>query len=127
NTWGAALSLDFIYVATDNGLHTFGLTPDEGQSFDSTIAQSIDVGTAAPIIADDGTLYVSNPTGLLVAYSPGPATAHALVIPGVAWQTPGDQATILSAPGQTLKVSVAGQGGSAFNGTVTFTSNRNGI
>src|SRR5439155_19294809 len=47
-------------------------------------------------------------------------------MPTVNWQTPSDGATILSAPGNLLQVAVDGQAGTAFDGTVTFTSDIDG-
>ncbi len=123
----AAVSLDFVYVATTSGLYTFGLTRDQGVAFDSSPS-----GVNAPglAIAEDSTIYFSSGTtfqsGKLFAYSPTGTLARALAIPAVTWQTPADGATITSAPGKALTVAVTGAGGGAFNGTVTFTSDIDG-
>lgn len=127
---GAALSLDFVYVATTNGLHTFGITPEQGFVF--TPVQPANPAAAYIALGKDGTLYVSAhnrnspPDAALVAYSTTGTIARAIAFPAVTWQAPADGATITSAPGKALTAAVSGPGGGPFDGTVTFTSNLDG-
>lgn len=120
---GAALSLDFLYVATDAGLYSF--SPGGASTLDFSIAQGSSAGAASVAIAEDGTLYVSNAAGTLFAFSPQGRLFSAIAVPTITWQTPADGAAITSAQGKTLTAQVAGQGGGP-EGTVTFTSNLDG-
>jgi outer membrane protein assembly factor BamB len=68
----AALSLGHVHVATSAGIHTFRLNPQQVSSFDGTIGGT--GGSSArslPALAQDGTLYVSTPSGFIHAYGPG--------------------------------------------------------
>jgi outer membrane protein assembly factor BamB len=69
----AALSLEHVHVTTSAGIHTFRLDPQQGSSFDGTIADTGVTwpGRSVPALAQDGTLYVSTPGGSLHAYRPG--------------------------------------------------------
>lgn len=121
----AALSDDFVYVTTDQGVHTFALDPQQGFAFDSSIGSTRSAGASFPALGEDGTVYVSTPNGFLHSYSHG-LIARVVNFPVVTWQTPADGATVLSSPGQSLVVSIAGANGAAFSGTVTFTSDVDG-
>jgi outer membrane protein assembly factor BamB len=68
----AALSLNRVYVATTDGVHTFALNPVESASFDAlptTLPANKEL-QAGLAIAQDGTIYVSTPDGFLTAYGP---------------------------------------------------------
>ena len=68
----AALSLNRVYVATTEGIHTFALNPADGANFDplpTTMPANKDL-QAGLAIAQDGTIYVSTPDGFLNAYGP---------------------------------------------------------
>lgn len=69
----AALSLDYVYVVTTEGIHTFRLNPADGSSFDGSIASTSALFWAVSglALARDGTLYVSARDGFLHAYGPG--------------------------------------------------------
>jgi len=68
----AGLSLNRVYVATTEGIHTFALNPADGANFDplpTTVSANayLQAGLA---IAQSGTIYVSMPDGFLHAYNP---------------------------------------------------------
>ncbi|HEY7650768.1 MAG TPA: PQQ-binding-like beta-propeller repeat protein [Methylomirabilota bacterium] len=68
----AALSLKHVHVTTNAGLLTFRLDPQQGSSFDGTIADTGGSFTrSTPTLAPNGTLYVSTPSGFIHAYGPG--------------------------------------------------------
>jgi outer membrane protein assembly factor BamB len=71
---GAALSLNHVYVTTDQGIHTFELDARQNASFDASTASDTRYGLAMPgiALAPDGTLYVSTPTGQVHAYGSPP-------------------------------------------------------
>jgi outer membrane protein assembly factor BamB len=123
---GAALSLDFVYVTTTSGVHTFALDPANGSAFDGSLGNQPYLGAAVPALGEDGTLYVSTPDGFVHAYAPQGTLARQVAIPTVAWQTPTDGATLSYAAGQALAASVSGAGGGTFDGTVTFASDVDG-
>jgi outer membrane protein assembly factor BamB len=69
----AALALEHVHVATNAGVHSFLLNPQQGASFDGTIADTgATSARSVPALARDGTLYVSTPAGFIHAYRPGP-------------------------------------------------------
>lgn len=123
-----ALGLDKLYVTSDRGVHTFDIPVTSGGFvFDATGTTGLGVAMAFPVIASDGTVYVTTRDGLLVAYGSSSIQSLALSFPVVTWQSPTDGATLPSAAGQSLVVNVAGASGAAFNGTVTFSSDLDGV
>ena len=89
---GAAMSLDFVYVATFQGIHTFNLNPDEGFTFDGSIVDQPHLGLSFPALGEDGTVYVSTPAGFVHAFGKQGFLAKAVAIPVVSWQMPIDGA-----------------------------------
>ncbi len=119
---GVALSLDFAYVTTREGVHTFELDPTEGFAFDGSIGTDTPIGDSLPSLGEDGTLYVSTADGFVHAYAPQGSLGRQLFFAGLTWQTPVDGATISPAPGQVLQAGV----GAGFEGTVSFVSDMDG-
>ena len=67
----AGLSLNRVYVATTEGIHTFALNPADGANFDPlpTTVPANAYLQAGLAIAQSGTIYVSMPDGFLHAYN----------------------------------------------------------
>jgi outer membrane protein assembly factor BamB len=120
----AAISADYVYVTTDRGVHTYTLDPTQDFWFGALDGNRTSAGSSFPVLGQDGTVYVSSPDGFVQAY--GDSTPVVPDFPGVIWQNPTQGGTLSSSPGQPLVVSVAGAGGSAFAGTVTFVSDVDG-
>jgi outer membrane protein assembly factor BamB len=119
----AAISASFVYATTTRGVHTF-TQPDPTTDFffGAIDGNNTASGASFPILGEDGTVYVSSPDGLLQAYGPETVGTLPAVFAGLNWQTPTNGATLQSAPGQTLSVSVTG----GFSGTVAFISDIDG-
>jgi outer membrane protein assembly factor BamB len=67
----AALSLDYLYVTTYDGIYTFNLDPPTGSTFDAAPASTpTQMSVPGLAIAPDGTIYVTDPDGYLHAYGP---------------------------------------------------------
>ena len=123
---GAALSLDFVYVATDEGLHTFDLDPREGFVFDGSTNSSTHAGAVIPALGEDGTVYVATPDGFVHAYASSGVLQKPVSVPLVDWElTAGTQLT--AAESFELSAVVLGSDGGAFEGTVEFASDIDGV
>ncbi|MFO0701066.1 MAG: PQQ-binding-like beta-propeller repeat protein [Nitrospira sp.] len=69
--YAAALSLKFLYVTTSAGLFSFRPTALPLFDFDTTTADTTSgFAQSTPALAQNGTLYVSTPSGFIHAYSP---------------------------------------------------------
>lgn len=121
---GAALSLDFVYVMTTEGIHSFGLDPTNAQSFDGTILDGTHFGYTTPAIGIDGTVYLSTPNGPLVAFGNQPLTSG-FVVPRVSWVEPIDGVMIHYPAGRSLRAAL--KSGGTFTGDVAISSNVDGI
>ncbi len=123
---GAALSLDFVYVATDQGLHSFTLDPQEGFVFDGSTNSSTHAGAVIPALGEDGTVYVATPDGFVHAYASSGVLQKPARVPQVDWElSEGTQLT--AAESIELSAVVSGLDGGAFSGTVEFASDIDGV
>lgn len=124
---GVALSLDFVYVGTPQGLHTFTLDPKDGFVFEGTINSSTHFGSVTPAIGEDGTVYVSTPNGFLHAYASGGILQKPIRVPQINWEGLADGALLSVASAPELSAAVIGADGGEFIGTVAFASDVDGL
>ncbi len=124
---GLSLSLDYAYVMTSEGIHSFSIDDpfNPTSSFDDSVLDGTHVGKTVPAIDRDGNVYLSTPNGVLVAYGRGPSSIPFLV-PQVAWISPSEGQSIPYAAGQPLRVSLAG-GAAGFTGQVAISSDIDGV
>lgn len=103
---GAAMSLDFVYVATSAGIHSFSLLPTTGYTFDGSIASG-GYSATTPAIGADGTVYVSTAGGRLIAYRNLTTTTLAFRVPALTWDTPIEGDEVSYAAGLALRIAVS--------------------
>lgn len=124
-----AVSQDWVYVTTDQGVHSFTLDGNLVAYFDSTLRTGVGNGMSFPVIGADGVVYVTTPDGYLRAYATTtqpPPLIIAANFPAVTWQTPTNNANLSYAAGQSLVVNLTGAGNSPFSGNVSFASDVDG-
>ncbi len=122
----AAMSLDHVFVASTEGMHTLSLDPADGFSFDSSIASEGHIGIAIPALGEDGTVYVATPDGFVHAYASSGVLQKPARVPQVDWElSEGTQLT--AAESIELSAVVSGLDGGAFSGTVEFASDIDGV
>ncbi len=123
---GAALSLNHIFVTTNQGIHTFGLFPETDESsFEGALNSETHLGGTVPALGKDGTVYVATPNGYLHAFGAGPA-AIAFAVHSIAWASPADGDSISYRAGQMLEVALGGPGTAGFTGDVAIFSDVDG-
>ncbi len=124
---GTALSLDFFYVATQAGMHTIALDPQDGFSFDSSIATPGFVGTPLPALGGGGSIFVSTPDGFVHAYAATGVLHKPVRVPQVNWDGLADGSQLSAAAAPELSAAVIGADGGEFVGTVAFASDIDGL
>jgi hypothetical protein len=124
---GAAMSKEFVYLATREGIHTFDLDPTEGFAFDGSIVDDSHVGVTTPALASDGTVYVTTPDGFLHAYGATGSLARQVIVPSAEWIEPVDGAPISYAVGQELALSLSDGYGEPFKGQLAIESDIDGL
>ncbi len=124
---GLSLSLDYAYVMTSEGIHSFSVGDpyNPSSSFDDSILDGTHVGKTVPAIDRDGNVYLATPNGVLAAYGRGPSSIPFLV-PQVAWLSPVDGQSISYAAGRAVQISLGG-GAGGFTGDVTVSSDVDGV
>lgn len=119
---GAALSLDFVHVMTSDGIHSFDINPNSDfEIFDDVILDESHIGFTTPALDRDGTVYLSTPNGLVVAYGPV-QSAIQIFQPQIDWLSPSEGQQIPTSAGQTLRVSLP----NAFTGNISINSSIDG-
>jgi outer membrane protein assembly factor BamB len=63
-----ALSGDYVYVTTSDGVHTFTLDGQGARWFSSLAGNSTSAGISFPILGEDQTAYISSADGFVYAY-----------------------------------------------------------
>jgi outer membrane protein assembly factor BamB len=117
-----ALTLDNVFVAARNGIHSFGLNLEDQGTIEVELSPYSD-----PLVDPYGTLYVVTKDGFLQAYGGERIVSRPAPVPNISWQTPADGSKLPFAAGQTLAVNVSGPDGSKFHGKVSFVSSPDGV